>query len=141
MPIQFTRRRLFNLLLIGTLALGIGSFNIQPAAAQLNRSTFLKTARELDLSRSQMRKVARIMRGFQSDMKDILTSEQLELLQSERQQRSQTQREELREALDLTDTQSEQLASARQEMVAKLEGVLTPNQVTGMIQRLGFNRF
>ena len=141
MPIQFTRKGVFSLLLVGTLALGIGSFNLQPADAQLSRSTFRATARELNLSRSQMRKVAGVMRSFKSDLEDILTPEQFELLQSAPQQQSPTQKQELKEVLALTDTQSSQLASAREDMVEGLQGILSPSQFSIMVSRMGLNRF
>lgn len=141
MPIKVTRRGIFNTLLIGTLALGIGSFNLQPSVAQLDRSNFRQTARELNLSRSQMRQVAGIMRSFRSDIEDILTPGQLELFQTAQKQQSQIQKQELRDLLALTDTQLAQLASAREEMVADLEGVLTPSQFARMVSRMGLNRF
>lgn len=139
MPIQFTRKRLFSLLLLGTLALGIGNVTIQPAAAQHNRSAMRQTARELNLSRSQMFKIAGIMRDFRSEMKDILTPEQFELLQSTQQQQSTTEPQEVRDALALTGTQSTQLASAREDMLAELQGVLTPSQFTKMMKKVSFN--
>ncbi len=141
MPNQFTRRQIFNTLLIGTLAVGIGSFNLQPSDAQLNRSNFRQTARELDLSRSQMRQVAGIVRSFKSDIKDILTPEQFERFRSAQKQQSKIQRQELKELLALSDTQAAQLASAREEMIADLEGVLTPSQFTRIVSRMGLNRF
>lgn len=139
MPTQFTRQRIFSLLLTGTMLLGVGSVYMEPAAAQFNRSAFRQTARELNLSRSEMFKIAGIMRGFRSEMKDILTPDQYELLQSTRKQESKPQPEEIREELALTDIQSEQLASAREDMVAELQEVLTPSQFTRMMEKLSLN--
>ncbi len=144
MQIQLTRKRIVNTLLIGTIVLGIGSLNIQPAEAQLSRSAFRETARELNLSRSQMREVAGIMRNFRSEIAEILTPEQFELLQSAReQQQSQTQiqnPQELQEELNLTDTQSEQLAVVREKMVVELQEVLAPNQLERIMEMTVFSQ-
>ena len=145
MPIQFTQKRIINTLLVGTLALGIGSLNIQPAAAQVDRSAFREMARELNLSRSQMRETADIMQDFKADIEGILTPEQLEVLQVVReQQQSQTQTQdpqEFQEALNLTDTQSAQITTARTEMVADLQEILTPEQIEGLMEMTAFNQF
>ncbi|MEO1523267.1 MAG: hypothetical protein AAFU78_21175 [Cyanobacteria bacterium J06633_2] len=145
MQTQLTRKRIINTLLIGTIALGIGSLTIQPAEAQLSRSSFREMARELDLSRSQMRDVAGIMRDFRSEIEDILTPEQFDLLQStreERQSQTQTQnRQEFRDDLDLTDTQSAQLADVRQEMVDDLQEILEPDQLERIMEMTAFSRF
>ncbi|MEO1743936.1 MAG: hypothetical protein AAFR99_19240 [Cyanobacteria bacterium J06629_9] len=144
MQIQLTRKRIVNTLLIGTLALGIGSLTIQPATAQLSRSAFREAAKELNLSRSQMQDVAGIMRGFSSEIQEVFTPEQLELLQSAReQQQSQTPAQdpqELREALNLTDTQSAQLAVVREEMVVELQSVLEPYQLEGIMEMTAFSQ-
>lgn len=144
MQIQLTRKRIVNTLLIGTLALGIGSLTIQPATAQLSRSAFREAAKELNLSRSQMQDVAGIMRGFSSEIQEVFTPEQLELLQSAReQQQSQTPAQapqELREALNLTDTQSAQLAVVREEMVVELQSVLEPYQLEGIMELTAFSQ-
>ena len=135
MQFQLTRDRIINTLLIGTMALAIGSFHIQPAAAQLDRSTFREVAQELNLSQSQMREVAGIMRGFNSELQEILTPEQLERMQLAQEQQSQTHdTQEIKEALNLTDTQVAQLAAAREDMVVDLEGVLEPYQVEGIME-------
>ena len=60
MKFQLICKRIVNTLLMGTLVLGLGSFNLQPATAQLDRSTFREIAQELNLSRSQMREVGGI---------------------------------------------------------------------------------
>lgn len=142
MQLQLTRKRIINPLLIGTLALGLGSFYSRPAIAQLDRSAFRELAEELDLSRSQMLEVGGIMRSFNSELEDILTSEQLEVLQSAReQQQSETQDpEDIQEALNLTDTQSEQIAVVREEAVDDLESVLTPEQIEGLMEMTAFNQ-
>ncbi|MEL7065668.1 MAG: hypothetical protein AAFP00_18150 [Bacteroidota bacterium] len=144
MQIQLTRKRIVNTLLIGTLALGIGSLTIQPAIAQPSRSAFREAAKELNLSRSQMQDVAGIMRGFSSEIQEVFTPEQLELLQSAReQQQSQTPAQdpqELREALNLTDTQSAQLAVVREEMVVELQSVLEPYQLEGIMEMTAFSQ-
>ena len=102
MQIQFTRKRIVNTLLVGIMALAMGSFHVQPAAAQLSRSAFRETARELNISRSQMRAVAGIMQNSKSEIEEILTPEQFEQMQSLReQQQSQPQTrspQELQEA-------------------------------------------
>lgn len=144
MQIQRTRKRIVSTLLIGTLSLGIGSVSVQPATAQLTRSAFRETARELNLSRSQMQEVAGIMRGFSSEIEGILTPEQLEILQSAREeQQSEPQAQttqEVQAALTLTDTQATQLATAREEMTAGLQAVLTPEQIEGLMEKTGFNQ-
>ncbi|MEO1352442.1 MAG: hypothetical protein AAFW84_27195 [Cyanobacteria bacterium J06635_15] len=140
MELQLTRKRIVNTLLIGTLTLGLGSFNIQPAAAQLNRSAFREMAEELDLSRSQMREVAGIMRGLNSEIEEILTPEQFELLQSVREQQQAQAPQQLQEELNLTDTQSAEIAVARRETVGKLQGVLTPEQLERIMEMTAFNQ-
>ncbi len=140
MQLQLTQNRIVNTLLIGTLALGLGSFNIQPAAAQLDRSTFLETAQELNLSRSQMREVAGIMRDLNSELEEILTPEQLETLQSAREQQQSQDPQELQQALNLTDTQAAQLAVAHEETVAELQEILTTEQLEGIMEVTAFNR-
>lgn len=140
MQIQLTRKRIVNALLMATLALGLGSFNSQPAAAQIDRSAFREMAEELDLSRAQMREVAGIMRSLNSDIEEILTPEQIELLQAAReQQQSQAQNpQELQEELNLTDTQSAQLAEVKEETVVELQSVLTPEQLEGIMEMTAF---
>ncbi|NEZ56347.1 hypothetical protein [Adonisia turfae] len=140
MQFQITRKRIVNTVLIGTLALGLGNFNGQPATAQLDRSTFREVAQELDLSRSQMRQVGGIMRDLNSELEEILTPGQLETLQSAREQQESQDPQELQEALNLTDTQSEQLAVAHAETVAELQEVLTPEQLEGIMEVTAFNR-
>ena len=144
MQIQLTRKRIVNTFLIGAMTLAIGSIHVQPAEAQLSRSAFREMARELNLSRSQMQDVAGIMRSYSSDIQEILTPEQFELLQSAREQRqSQTQTQDpqdLQDALNLTDTQSAQIATERAEMVAELQEILTPDQIERMMEITGFNQ-
>ncbi|MEB3213238.1 MAG: hypothetical protein VKL39_17945 [Leptolyngbyaceae bacterium] len=140
MKLQFTRKQIIKPLAIGTMILGIGSFNLQPAAAQVDRNAMREMAEELDLSRSQMRQLAGVMRSFRSEIEDILTSEQLELLQAAREElQSQTQAQiqnaqELKEALDLTEEQTEQLAEARRELVDELQNVLTSEQIESLLE-------
>ena len=140
MQFQITRKRIVSTVLIGTLALGLGNFNGQPATAQLDRSTFREVAQELDLSRSQMRQVGGIMRDLNSELEEILTPGQLETLQSAREQQESQDPQDLQEALNLTDTQSEQLAVAHAETVAELQEVLTPEQLEGIMEVTAFNR-
>lgn len=147
MPLQRPQRQLANALvtntlLVGTLVLGIGSLGVQPAQAQMSRSAFRETARELNLSRSQMQGVAGIMRDFSDEIQDILTPEQFELLQSTReQQASQPEDTEmLKEALALTQTQSTQLAVVREEMVTGLKEVLEPYQLEGIMEMTAFSQ-
>ena len=139
MQLQLTQKRIVHTLLIGTLTLGLGSFNSQPAVAQLDRSAFREMAEELDLSRSQMREVAGIMRDLNSEVEDILTPEQSELLQSTREQQQIQSSQELQEALNLTDTQSEQLAVVREETIVELQAVLTPEQLEGIMEMTVFS--
>lgn len=140
MQLQLTRKGIVNALMVGTLALGFGSFHLQPAAAQMDRSTFRELAEELDLSRSQMREVGGIMRSLNSDIEDILTPDQLELLKSTREQQQSQDPDELREALNLTDTQSDQLAIVREDMVDELEAVLTPDQLERVMEVTAFSQ-
>ena len=136
---QLTRKGIVNALLVGTLALGIGSF-AQPASAQLDRGSFRELASELDLSRSQMREVGGIMRSLNSDVKDILTSDQFELLKSSREDESDDP-QEMWESLDLTDTQAEQLAVVRRDTVVELREILTPDQLRGILEATALDRF
>ena len=140
MQLQLTQKRIVHTLLIGTLTLSLGSFNSQPAVAQLDRGAFREMAEELDLSRSQMREVAGIMRDLNSDIEAILTPEQSELLQSAREQQQTQDSQELQEALNLTDTQSEQLAVVREETVVELQAVLTPEQLEGIMEMTIFSQ-
>lgn len=140
MQLQLTRKRIVNTLLIGTLALGLGSFHVQPATAQIDRSAFRELAEELDLSRSQMREVGGIIRDLNSELEEILTPEQLETLRSARDQQQSQDSQELQEALNLTDTQSTQLAIAREETVAELQEVLTSEQLEGIMEKTVFSR-
>jgi hypothetical protein len=101
-------------------------------------------ARELNLSRSQMQATAGIMREFKSEIEGILTPEQVEVMQSARGQRqSQSQiqdPQQLQEALNLTGTQSAQLAAAREEMVMELQAILAPYQLEGIMEMTGFSQ-
>ncbi|NEQ55593.1 MAG: hypothetical protein F6K11_36695 [Leptolyngbya sp. SIO3F4] len=141
MSIQLTRKRIVNALLMVTLTMGLGSLTIQPATAQIDRSTFREVAEELNLSRSQMRSVAGIMRDLNSDIEDILTDEQFELLKSTREQEQTQNPQELQEALNLTDTQSAQLSVVREEMSLELQEVLTPEQLEGIMELTAFSQF
>ena len=143
MQLQLTRKGIVNALLVGTLTVGFGSFYLQPATAQMDRSSFRELAEELDLSRSQMREVGGIMRNLNSEIEDILTADQLDLLKSAREQQQAQDPEEfqeLREALNLTDTQSEQLTVVREEMVDDLGEVLTPDQLERIVEVTAFGQ-
>ena len=142
MQLQLTQKRIVNTLLTCGLALGIGSFSLQPATAQVNRGAFREVAQELNLSQSQMREVGGIMRDLNSEIEEILTPEQFELLQSTReQQQSQPQSpQQLQEVLNLTDTQADQLAEVRAETVVELQGVLTPYQLERIMEMTAFNQ-
>ncbi|MEM8613276.1 MAG: hypothetical protein AAGF93_14750 [Cyanobacteria bacterium P01_H01_bin.105] len=136
---QLTRKGIVNALLVGTLSVGFGSFYIQPTSAQMDRSTFREIAEELDLSRSQMREVGSVMRDLNSEIEDILTADQLELLKSAREDQSQDP-EELQEALNLTDTQSAQLSVVREEMEVELQAILTPDQLDRLMEVTTFSQ-
>lgn len=138
MQLQLTRQQIASILLIGTL--GLGSFHIQPAAAQLDRSAFREIAEELDLSRSQMREVGGIMRSLNSEIEEILTPDQFELLKSAQKQQQSQDPQELQEALNLTDTQSAQLAIVHEETVVELQAVLTPEQLEGIMDITAFSQ-
>lgn len=146
MHVHLTRKRIATMMLdtvlVGAFALAIGSFQIQPASAQVDRKEFRETARELNISRSQMRDVAAIKRSFDAEIEDILTPEQFETLQAARkQQQSQTQSpQQLQATLDLTEGQSEQLAEAREDMVEELEAVLEPYQLEGLMEKTAFSQ-
>ena len=145
MQIQLTQKRIINTLLIGTMTLTIASLNIQPAQAQFNRSAFREMSRELNLSRSEMREIAGIMRNFKSEVQEILTPEQFEQLQSAREQQPSqppTQNpQEVQEALNLTDDQLTQLAEIREETVVALQAVLTPEQLERMMETIALSQF
>ena len=105
----------------------------------MDRSAFREIAQELNLSRSQMREVGGIMRDLNSEITEILTAEQLDALKSAREQQQTQAPEELKESLNLTDTQSEQLAVVREETVVELQSVLTPEQVEGIMAMTNLN--
>ncbi|MGK7890162.1 MAG: hypothetical protein AB4042_12575 [Leptolyngbyaceae cyanobacterium] len=140
MQIQFTPKQIISPLVIGTMILGIGSFTVQPATAQVSRQAMREMAEEMDLSRSQMRQLAGVMRGFRSEVEDILTSEQLELLQAEREEmQSQMQpqahnAQALTEELDLTEEQAKQIVEAREAMVNELQDILNPEQIESILE-------
>lgn len=138
MQFRLTRKQIINAFLL--VALGIGSLSIQPAAAQVSRSAFRETAEELGLSRSQMREVGGIMRSLNSEVEDILTTEQFELIKAAREEQNQDP-QALQEDLNLTDSQAEQLALARRETVVELRQVLTPTQLQGIMDMAGFTQF
>lgn len=145
MPFQLTRKRIANTVLIGTLILGIGSINMRPAIAQMSRSEFRDLAQELDLSRSQMRSVAGTMRGFKSDVEDILTPEQLDLLQAAQDQSQGEEQQaqdpqDVQNALNLTDAQSTQIETAREDMVTELQEFLTPEQIEQIVELMTFSQ-
>lgn len=56
---------------------------------------------------------------------------------AKQQQQSQSP-EELQEALNLTETQSVQIATAREDMIEELEGVLTTDQIERIMKVAGF---
>ena len=142
MRIQHTREKIVKALLIGTVTLTTGTFNLQPATAQFNRSTFRETSRELNLSRSQMREVAGILRSFNSEIKDILTPEQFEELKSAKEQQQSNPQghnlQNLHEELNLTDTQSADLFKARKVMTLELQEVLAPEQIEKIMENVAF---
>ena len=143
MRIRLTRNVLRNTLLIGALAVSIGSIYAQPAAAQMNRSNFRELADELDLSRSQMREIGGIMRGFNAELQEILTDEQYEVLQAAQAEQADAEDrdpEALKASLNLTEEQSRQIASARTEVVTDLQEVLTPEQIERMMEIAGFDQ-
>lgn len=144
MQLQLTRKGIANIALVGAIAMTVSVLQSQPASAQLNRSNFREVASELNLSRSQMREVGGIMRNFNTELQDILTEEQYELLQASREsQASGSEAQDpqaLRDSLNLTDTQSEQLATARGSMMTELQAVLTPEQIAGMMEMAGFDQ-
>ena len=143
MHLQLTQKRIVSTVLIGTMAVTIGSIHAQPAAAQLDRNTFREAASELGLSRSQTRDVAGIVRGFNDELQEILTPEQLEILQSAREdQQSQPQDlQALQASLNLTETQTEQISTARASLDEELREILTPEQLAGLIEIAGFDQF
>jgi len=140
MQIQFTRQQIITPLVIGTMILGIGSFNLQPAKAQVDRSAMREMAEDLNLSRSQKRQLAGVMRNFRSELDDILTADQLELLHAARQEmQSQTPPQvqtdlDLKNELNLTEEQTEQIVEARRDMVDSLQDVLTPEQIESILE-------
>lgn len=130
-------RRTSKLLIV---SLGVGTLLLAtpgPAQSQVNRDAI----RSLGLSRSQMQEMRGVILGYQSELEDILTSEQqqqLEDLQEEMQGSSATgNRPDLFSELNLSDDQASQLEILQADMVADLGEILSEEQLE-RAQELGF---
>ncbi|MEO1145373.1 MAG: hypothetical protein AAFY26_07230 [Cyanobacteria bacterium J06638_22] len=122
------------------VSLGVGILLLAtpgPAQSQVNREAI----RSLGLSRSQMQEMRGVMQGYQSELEDILTSEQqqqLDDLQEEMQGSSATgNRPDLFSELNLSDDQASQLEILQVDMAADLGEILSDEQLE-RAQELGF---
>lgn len=137
MTLNASIRRTSKLLIV---SLGVGILLLAtpgPAQSQVNREAI----RSLGLSRSQMQEMRGVMQGYQSELEDILTSEQqqqLDDLQEEMQGSSATgNRPDLFSELNLSDDQASQLEILQVDMAADLGEILSDEQLE-RAQELGF---
>ncbi|MEM6433170.1 MAG: hypothetical protein AAF773_04815, partial [Cyanobacteria bacterium P01_D01_bin.115] len=88
--------------------------------------------RSLNLSRSQMQELRGVMQGYQSELEDILTSEQqqqLADLKEDMQDESATDDPpDLVTELDLSADQASQLDSLQVDMTDAVQGILSAEQ-------------
>lgn len=117
------------------LLVGVGVGTLLIATPRLALSQPAGVNREmiqsLNLSRSQMQQLRGVMQGYQSELDDILTSEQqqqLEDLQAEMQNESSEDRPDLFAELDISADQASDLEALQADMAADLEDILSPEQ-------------
>lgn len=130
----------FRWLLVGV---GVGSLLLSaPKIAQGQSAGANREAvRALNLSRSQMREMRSVMQGYQSELKDILTSEQLEqfeALQAERREEPTADTAvDLAAELDLSEDQASQLETLQAGIAEDFQEILSAEQLQ-QAQELGF---
>ncbi|MEM6835592.1 MAG: hypothetical protein AAF609_01955 [Cyanobacteria bacterium P01_C01_bin.120] len=139
MPVRNVIPKVSRLLLIG---LGAGALLIStPRLAQSQTAGINRQAmRELNLSFSQMQQMRGVMQSYQSELEEILTSEQLEQLEAlkaeQQEQPSVDARPDLAVELDLSTEQASQLDALQEDMTAELQEILSDEQLEQM-QELG----
>lgn len=127
---NFNMRSLPKWLLIG---LGVGALVL--GTPQLARSQSSRVNREavraLNLSRSQMREMRSVMQSYQSDIQNILTSEQIEQLEDlQEQARDQGDAPvDLAAELNLTTDQATQLEALQTDMASEFQEILSAEQL------------
>ncbi len=139
MPRKDVIPKISKLLLIG-LAVG-GLLISTPRLAQGQPAGVNRQAlRSLNLSRSQMQQMRGVMQGYQSELEDILTSDQLEQLQdlqaSRQEQPTEGGRPDLAAELDLSADQVSQLEILGGSMTTELQEILSADQLE-QLQDLG----
>lgn len=136
MVLQSLMRTTSRLLLV---SVGVGGLLLStpgPAQSQVDREAI----RSLNLSRSQMQQLRGVMQGYQSELDDILTSEQeqqLEDLKAEVQSGSSEAPSNLFAELDLTADQASELEALQTDMAADLADILSAEQLE-QAEELGF---
>ncbi|MGD1854663.1 MAG: hypothetical protein ACFB2W_10455 [Leptolyngbyaceae cyanobacterium] len=130
----------FKWLLVG---MGIGTLLLSvPQVAQSQTSGANREAvRALNLSRSQIREMRSVMQSYQSELNDILTSEQLEqfeALQAERREEPTANTSvDLASELNLKDDQASQLTTLQEGIAEDFQEILSAAQLQ-QAQELGF---
>ncbi|MEL6400252.1 MAG: hypothetical protein AAFR26_14465 [Cyanobacteria bacterium J06626_4] len=116
------------------ISVGVGALLIATPRLAMSQSAGAnrEAIRSLNLSRSQMQELRGVMQGYQSELEDILTSEQqqqLADLKEEMQDESATDdRPDLVTELDLSSDQASQLDSLQTDMTAAVQGILSAEQ-------------
>ena len=116
------------------VSVGVGALLIATPRLAMSQSAGAnrEAIRSLNLSRSQMQELRGVMQGYQSELEDILTSEQqqqLADLKEDMQDESATDdRPDLVAELDLSADQASQLDSLQVDMTAAVQGILSAEQ-------------
>lgn len=136
MVLQSLMRTTSRLLLVSVGVGGLLLSTPNPAQSQVDREVI----RSLNLSRSQMQQLRGVMQGYQSELGDILTSEQqqqLEDLKAEVQSGSSDAPSDPFTELDLSADQASELETLQADMAADLEDILSTEQLE-QAEELGF---
>ena len=116
------------------VSVGVGALLIATPRLAVSQSAGAnrEAIRSLNLGRSQMQELRGVMQGYQSELEDILTSEQqqqLADLKEDMQDESATDdRPDLVTELDLSADQASQLDSLQVDMTAAVQGILSAEQ-------------
>jgi Spy/CpxP family protein refolding chaperone len=131
---------------LGLVAAGASVLLLTPAQMAQAQSTNNAAAirQELNLNRSQMRQLRDITQGYQAELADILTAEQLAEMQALREaaqangQSGSPSAEALIAELNLSEDQVDQLTQARESLEQDLTAVLSPEQMDKLREIQGF---
>lgn len=133
---------------LGLITVGTSLLLLTPAQMAQAQSTNNAAAirQELNLNRSQMRQLRDIMQGYQAELADILTAEQLAEMQdlgeaaqaNGQTAQSRPSTEELIAELNLSEDQVDQLTQARESLEQDLTTVLSPEQMEKLREIQGF---